>query len=281
MLEDRVDVAPIRRDAGDRLTGQQDLALGRLLEARDHPQRRRLAAARRAEEASRTRPRSMRRFMWSTAVTVAEPLRDIDDLDVGSRAARRRPRASRRTVGRRRGAGAASGVREAVNGGPRGRTIRALSDVPVALLQVARWYGRDAHASTHDRCESRTSRVGDPRQDRPRLNLYFSCLNDPDGDRRHDMDTDVRLGARIRALRQARRLTLARSPTGPGSPRASSRRSSATSPARPSPRSSGSRGPSTSRSPSCSPRSRRAAGSSGARRAGASRTRGSRRSTNS
>ena len=50
VLEDRVDVAPVRRDARDRLAGQEDLALGRLLEPRDHPQGRRLATARRPEQ---------------------------------------------------------------------------------------------------------------------------------------------------------------------------------------------------------------------------------------
>jgi hypothetical protein len=47
VLEDGVDVALVRRHAGDRLAGEQDLALGRLLEAGDHAQGRRLAAARR------------------------------------------------------------------------------------------------------------------------------------------------------------------------------------------------------------------------------------------
>src|SRR4029077_13410494 len=50
VLEDRVDVAAIRRHAGDGLPGEQDLAAGRLLEARDHPECRGLAAARWAEE---------------------------------------------------------------------------------------------------------------------------------------------------------------------------------------------------------------------------------------
>ena len=50
VLEDRVDVAPVRRHAGDRLAGEQDLALGRLLEAGDHPEGRRLAAAGRPED---------------------------------------------------------------------------------------------------------------------------------------------------------------------------------------------------------------------------------------
>jgi hypothetical protein len=50
VLEHRVDVATVRRHARDRLAREIDLALGGLLEARDHAQGRRLAAARRAEE---------------------------------------------------------------------------------------------------------------------------------------------------------------------------------------------------------------------------------------
>ena len=49
-LEDRVDVAPVGRHGLDRLALEEDLALARLLEAGDHPQRRRLPAARRAEQ---------------------------------------------------------------------------------------------------------------------------------------------------------------------------------------------------------------------------------------
>ena len=43
-LEDGVDVALVRRPAGDGLGAEVDRALGRLLEAADHSQRRRLAA---------------------------------------------------------------------------------------------------------------------------------------------------------------------------------------------------------------------------------------------
>ena len=51
VLEDRVDVALVGRQPGDVLALELDRALGRLLEAADHPQRRGLAAAARAEEA--------------------------------------------------------------------------------------------------------------------------------------------------------------------------------------------------------------------------------------
>src|SRR6478609_7296492 len=55
-LEHRVDVAPERRVVGDVDTAQEDLARGRVLEAADHPQRRRLAAARRAEHREEAAP---------------------------------------------------------------------------------------------------------------------------------------------------------------------------------------------------------------------------------
>src|SRR5580765_1323479 len=81
VLEDRVDVATVWRDARDRLAGEEDLARCRLLEPRDHPERRRLAAARRTEEAveraagdAQGHPVDRRH--------VAELLGDIDDLDV-------------------------------------------------------------------------------------------------------------------------------------------------------------------------------------------------------
>ena len=48
-LKDGVGRALVRRQPGDVVAVDQDLALVRLLEAGDHPQRRRLAAAARAE----------------------------------------------------------------------------------------------------------------------------------------------------------------------------------------------------------------------------------------
>jgi len=54
VLEDDAGVTSLGRDeavlVGDRLAGEGDDALARLLEARDHPQRRRLPTARGAEE---------------------------------------------------------------------------------------------------------------------------------------------------------------------------------------------------------------------------------------
>jgi hypothetical protein len=49
-LEDRVDVALVGRQVGDVAAAEEDATLGRLLEAADHPQRGRLAAAGRAEQ---------------------------------------------------------------------------------------------------------------------------------------------------------------------------------------------------------------------------------------
>ena len=89
MLEDRVDVALVRRDAGDRLAGEEDLALGRLLEAGDHPQGRRLAAAGRAEQAVERAAAAIVQRHPVDRDDVAEALRDVDDLDV--RGVRGRP----------------------------------------------------------------------------------------------------------------------------------------------------------------------------------------------
>ena len=49
-LEDRVDVALVRRSAGDVLPADQDRPCGRVAEAGDHPQRRGLAAPPRAQQ---------------------------------------------------------------------------------------------------------------------------------------------------------------------------------------------------------------------------------------
>jgi len=50
VLEDRVDLAVVGRHSGHVPAGQLDRAGARLLEAGDHPQRRRLARARRPEQ---------------------------------------------------------------------------------------------------------------------------------------------------------------------------------------------------------------------------------------
>jgi hypothetical protein len=77
VLEDGVDVALVRRDAGDRVPVEEDLALVRLLEAGDHPERCRLAAAGRAEQAGERRVRDPERHRVDRD-DLAEPLRDVD-----------------------------------------------------------------------------------------------------------------------------------------------------------------------------------------------------------
>ena len=66
-LEDGVHVALVGRHGLDRLALEEDAPLARLLEARDHAQRRGLAATRRARAARRTRPCAISRFRSSTA----------------------------------------------------------------------------------------------------------------------------------------------------------------------------------------------------------------------
>ena len=82
VLEDRVDVAPVGRDAGDRLALEEDLARRRLLEPGDHPERRRLAAARRPEEAVELAAGDLEGHLVDRD-DVPEPLRHVEDLDVG------------------------------------------------------------------------------------------------------------------------------------------------------------------------------------------------------
>ena len=67
-LEDRVDVALVRRDADGGAAVDLDLALGRLVEAGDHPQRRRLAAAR-GPSSARNSPGCTSRSISSTATS--------------------------------------------------------------------------------------------------------------------------------------------------------------------------------------------------------------------
>ncbi len=117
VLEDRVDVAPVRRDAGDRLAGEEDLALGRLLEAGDHPQRRGLAAARRAEERVELAAGDPQVHPVDGG-DVAEPLRDPEDLDVGVRV--------RRSAGGRRLGASAPGRRLGRASGRRSTAVLAV-----------------------------------------------------------------------------------------------------------------------------------------------------------
>ena len=81
VLEHGVDVAAVGRDARDRLAGEVDLARGRLLEARDHPQGRRLAAARWPEERVE-RPAGDLEVHVVDRDDVPEALGDAADVDV-------------------------------------------------------------------------------------------------------------------------------------------------------------------------------------------------------
>jgi len=72
---------PIWRHAGDRHTGEEDLAGRRLLEACDHPERRRLAAAGRPEETVEGTAGDRQRHVVDRG-DVAELLGDVDDLDI-------------------------------------------------------------------------------------------------------------------------------------------------------------------------------------------------------
>src|SRR3954466_7243525 len=81
-LEDRVDVAAIGRVLGDLVATEEDAALGRVLEAADHPPRGRLAAARGPEQGveGAARPLEVERVDGGR---LAEPLRHALEADVG------------------------------------------------------------------------------------------------------------------------------------------------------------------------------------------------------
>ena len=105
VLEDRVDVAPEGRHAGDRLTGKEDLALGRLLEAGDHAEGRGLAAARRAEQAVELAVLDLQVHPVD-GDHFPEAFRDIGDLDVGTRRSGVPSGLTRRRMGAARSPGA-------------------------------------------------------------------------------------------------------------------------------------------------------------------------------
>ena len=97
-LEDGVDVAPVRRPTGHVLVGEQDAARGRLLEAADHPQRRRLAAAGGPEKREERAALDVEAEVVDRD-DVVEALRDALQADVG----RRRPAGRARVHGRSHG----------------------------------------------------------------------------------------------------------------------------------------------------------------------------------
>ena len=175
MLEDRVDVAPVRRHAGDRLAGQQDLALGRLLEAGDHAQGRRLAAARRPEQRVELAARDAQVHAVDGR-DVAEPLGDPEDLDVG----RRRPRAPRPARWR----GQRDAPRERPGSGRRSTAVLARWFRIAArrrcsrCYRVAASYGREqTHRQRSVVCESRSGSRHHPRPDSRRTVPILQSLN--------------------------------------------------------------------------------------------------------
>ena len=89
-LEDGVDVALVRRQADDVAVAEEDPALVRLLEAADHAQRRRLAAARRAEQREEASVLHLEREGVDGDDAV-ELLRDAFQADVGTVTRRRAP----------------------------------------------------------------------------------------------------------------------------------------------------------------------------------------------
>ncbi len=83
VLEHRVDVALVRRGLRHVHAVQQDLPLGRPLEARDHPQARGLAAARRAEQREELAGRHLQVDPGDRG-EIAEALHQIDELYLSS-----------------------------------------------------------------------------------------------------------------------------------------------------------------------------------------------------
>ena len=214
MLEHRVDVPLVRRHAGDRQAGEEDLALGRLLEAGDHPERRRLAAARRAEKAGEGAARDLeghpvdgddrRRSAWSR------------------RASRRRATGSARrdaaAVARPAGAAAAA---VADRRGSRERTRAPLCAAGwvrqpvdgVAMLQGGPMVsGADPQRQRRKRTRFESESTAWRAASRSRPEAILQPRWCPRRDVRRVAGpmaaTELQLGPRIRSLRQSRQMTL-------------------------------------------------------------------------
>ena len=168
VLEHRVDVPAIGRHPGDRLAGQIDLARRRLLEARDHPQGRGLAAARWPEERVERAARD-RQAHGVDGGHVVEALGHVDDRDVRDRV---RVDGVGRVlglgVGRRRGGRAMIViapmlVRGRVRRRRRGQTRSSTrADRPPLPRPVRGWYEAARTTSTRPRarrCEVRDARA--------------------------------------------------------------------------------------------------------------------------
>src|SRR5215210_400905 len=83
-LEDGVDVTLVCGQPADLVVAEVDAALGGLLEAADHAQRRRLAAAGRAEQGEEAAALHLQAQVVDRD-DVVEPLGDVDEPDVGNR----------------------------------------------------------------------------------------------------------------------------------------------------------------------------------------------------
>ena len=149
VLEDRVDVAPVGRHAGDRLTREEDLALGRLLEPGDHPERRGLAAARRAKEAVELTVLDAQVHPVDRD-HLAEALGHVEELDVGDRRL-----GGVRTRGLKSHPGGIGRLWR--DGDGQRRPSRSVEDA-VAVLQVRASYGSTFAASTQNQREYRRIR---------------------------------------------------------------------------------------------------------------------------
>jgi hypothetical protein len=83
-LEDRVDVALVRREPDDVLVAEVDVPLGRLLEPADHAERRRLPASRRPEQREEGSARDLGRDPVHRD-RVVETFDDVLETNVGCR----------------------------------------------------------------------------------------------------------------------------------------------------------------------------------------------------
>jgi hypothetical protein len=115
VLEHGVDVALERRQRGDGDAGHEDVARRRRLESRDHPERRRLARAGRAQQGEKLTGRDLERQIVHRG-KVSEPLGEPAQLE-DRHGERLMPAGElvevERGVGVCHGSGAVSGKREA------------------------------------------------------------------------------------------------------------------------------------------------------------------------
>ena len=104
-LEHHRDVAVLRRHVVDDAAADRDRAVGDRLEARDHPQRGRLAAARRADEDEELAVLDVEREVLHGVEAVGIDLVDLLQHDLSHRASPRSSQVSRRGMRARRRAG--------------------------------------------------------------------------------------------------------------------------------------------------------------------------------